>query len=71
MSENGSWTLEVDTDRIAWLDCDMPGSSANVLSAPVLRDLAAALVKVADLRPAGVVVRSAKPSGFIAGADIK
>lgn len=71
MSENGSWTLEVDTDRIAWLDCDLPGSSANVLSAPVLRDLAAALVKVADLRPAGVVVRSAKPSGFIAGADIK
>ncbi len=71
MSENSSWTLEVDTDRIAWLACDVPGSSANVLSAPVLHDLAAALAKVAELRPAGVVVRSAKPSGFIAGADIK
>jgi 3-hydroxyacyl-CoA dehydrogenase / enoyl-CoA hydratase / 3-hydroxybutyryl-CoA epimerase len=71
MTETSSWTLEVDTDRIAWLACDMPGSSTNVLSAAVLRDLAAALSKIAEMRPAGVLVHSAKSSGFIAGADIK
>lgn len=67
----GSWNLEVDTDRIAWLTCDTPGSSTNVLSAAVLKDLALALGEIRDIRPEGVVVRSAKPSGFIAGADIK
>ena len=67
----GSWTLEVDPDRIAWLTCDTPRASTNVLSAPVLRELSAALRKITELKPAGVVVRSAKPNGFIAGADIK
>jgi 3-hydroxyacyl-CoA dehydrogenase / enoyl-CoA hydratase / 3-hydroxybutyryl-CoA epimerase len=71
MSEPHSWTLEVDADRIAWLTCDMPGASTNVLSAAVLQDLAEALSKIAALRPAGVVVCSAKSNGFIAGADIK
>ncbi len=69
--ELGSWTLEVDPDRIAWLTCDTPGASTNVLSAKVLRDLSAALGKITEMQPAGVVVRSAKPNGFIAGADIK
>ncbi len=34
---------EIDADRIAWLTCDTPGASTNVLSASVLEDLAAAL----------------------------
>ena len=63
--------MEVDAERIAWLACDTPGTSTNVLSAAVLRDLAAALTKLAEMRPAGVVVHSAKRNGFIAGADIK
>jgi hypothetical protein len=33
------WKLEVDTDRIAWLTCDNPGTSTNVLSAAVLKEL--------------------------------
>jgi 3-hydroxyacyl-CoA dehydrogenase / enoyl-CoA hydratase / 3-hydroxybutyryl-CoA epimerase len=67
----GAWTLNVDADRIAWLTCDMPGSTTNVLSAPVIQDLAAALTQVAAQKPVGLVVCSAKRSGFIAGADIK
>jgi 3-hydroxyacyl-CoA dehydrogenase / enoyl-CoA hydratase / 3-hydroxybutyryl-CoA epimerase len=67
----GSWTLEVDPERVAWLTCDTPGASTNVLSAPVLRDLSAALGKITELQSTGVVVRSAKQNGFIAGADIK
>ena len=66
-----SWLLHTDSDRIAWLVCDTPGASTNVLSAQVLADLDAALSQVAELRPKGVVLRSGKPNGFIAGADIK
>jgi 3-hydroxyacyl-CoA dehydrogenase/enoyl-CoA hydratase/3-hydroxybutyryl-CoA epimerase len=67
----GAWALELDADRIAWLTCDQPGSSTNVLSAEVIRDLAAALTQAAAQKPVGLIVRSAKRSGFIAGADIK
>jgi len=71
MAESSSWSLELDADRIAWLVCDTPGTSTNVLSSVVLRDLDARLSEIIAQRPAGVVIRSAKPSGFIAGADIK
>jgi 3-hydroxyacyl-CoA dehydrogenase / enoyl-CoA hydratase / 3-hydroxybutyryl-CoA epimerase len=71
MADTRTWSLEIDADRIAWLVCDTPGASTNVLSAPVLRDLAAQLEEIAAKPPAGVVIRSAKTGGFIAGADIK
>src|SRR5580692_1495351 len=71
MAGMGAWSLEMDADRVAWLVCDTPGTSTNVLSAAVLRDLAAQLDYLAAQRPAGVVIRSAKQNGFIAGADIK
>src|ERR1700675_4233871 len=71
MADTSTWSLEIDADRVAWLVCDTPGTSTNVLSAAVLRDLAAQLADIASKRPAGVVIRSAKKSGFIAGADIK
>jgi len=71
MAETLTWSLEIDADRVAWLVCDTPGASTNVLSAAVLRDLAAQLADVAAKRPVGVVIRSAKAGGFIAGADIK
>jgi 3-hydroxyacyl-CoA dehydrogenase/enoyl-CoA hydratase/3-hydroxybutyryl-CoA epimerase len=71
MADTGTWSATLDADRIAWLVCDTPGSSTNVLSAVVLRDLATQLKDLAASRPAGVVVHSAKKGGFIAGADIK
>src|SRR3984893_9969570 len=71
MADTGTWSLEIDADRVAWLVCDTPGTSTNVLSAAVLRDLAARLADIATQRPVGVVIRSAKASGFIAGADIR
>jgi 3-hydroxyacyl-CoA dehydrogenase/enoyl-CoA hydratase/3-hydroxybutyryl-CoA epimerase len=67
----GAWTFDVDADRIAWLTCDMPGSSTNVLSGAVIRELKAALAQIALQKPVGLVVCSAKRGGFIAGADIK
>ncbi len=69
MSGN-NWTLEFDAESIAWLTCDNQSGTTNVLSGPVVRDLADKLTEIAARRPAGVVVKSAKPNGFIAGADI-
>src|ERR1700733_4133112 len=71
MADTDTWSVEFGEGGIAWLVCDTPGSSTNVLSAAVLRDLATQLDDIAAKRPAGVVIRSAKPGGFIAGADIK
>ncbi|MEA3174947.1 MAG: 3-hydroxyacyl-CoA dehydrogenase / enoyl-CoA hydratase / 3-hydroxybutyryl-CoA epimerase, partial [Gammaproteobacteria bacterium] len=65
-----AWSLEIDADRIGWLTCDTPNASTNVLSAAVVRDLAAKLEDVVSQRPNGVIIRSAKANGFIAGADI-
>ena len=70
MAEDNSWSLEFDGEGVAWLTCDMPRASANVLSAAVIGELAARLVQIRAQAPTGVVVRSAKASGFIAGADI-
>ncbi|HEX4153150.1 MAG TPA: 3-hydroxyacyl-CoA dehydrogenase NAD-binding domain-containing protein [Steroidobacteraceae bacterium] len=69
--QGSSWTVEIDAERIAWLTCDTPGASTNVLSAAVLQELSGALSQIAATKPIGVVVRSGKRSGFVAGADIK
>src|SRR3984893_5875599 len=66
-----NWSMQIDADRIAWLTCDMAEASTNVLSAEVVRELALMLAEIIALRPVGMVVQSAKPNGFIAGADIK
>jgi 3-hydroxyacyl-CoA dehydrogenase/enoyl-CoA hydratase/3-hydroxybutyryl-CoA epimerase len=71
MAAAGSWGLSVDPDGIAWLTCDVPNASTNVLSGAVLEDLAVQLKEIRSRSAKGVVVRSGKPNGFIAGADIK
>src|SRR5437879_13355987 len=68
---SGSWTLARDADSLAWLTIDKPGTSANVLSSGVLAELDGLLAALERDRPRGVVVISAKESGFIAGADIR
>lgn len=62
--------LTRDADGIAWLLFDRAGASANSLSAGVMEELDKVLSVLEVERPAGLVIRSAKPSGFIAGADI-
>ncbi|HTD12565.1 MAG TPA: 3-hydroxyacyl-CoA dehydrogenase NAD-binding domain-containing protein [Steroidobacteraceae bacterium] len=66
-----SWKSARDADGIAWLTFDKPGTSANVLSAAVLRELDALLGALEQDLPRAVIVISAKKSGFAAGADIK
>src|SRR5579871_1070722 len=62
--------LTRDADGVAWLLFDRDGASANTLSAEVLTELDTVLAAIETERPAGLVIRSAKPSGFIAGADV-
>lgn len=63
--------MERDTDGIAWLTLDKPEASTNVLSRAVLEELRELLEPLAADPPRGLVIRSGKPNGFIAGADIR
>jgi len=71
MTDASSWKVERDSDSIVWLTIDKPGTSANVLSSGVLRELDAVLDPLAASPPRALIVISAKKSGFVAGADIK
>jgi len=62
--------LTRDADGIAWLLFDREGASANTLSADVLAEFDTVLAALETERPTGLVIRSAKTSGFIAGADV-
>ena len=64
------WKLRADEDGIVWLLLDKKGTGTNTLSEDVLTELDEALAKIEQDRPRGLVIRSAKQSGFIAGADI-
>jgi 3-hydroxyacyl-CoA dehydrogenase/enoyl-CoA hydratase/3-hydroxybutyryl-CoA epimerase len=65
-----NFKLTHDGDGIAWLLFDRDGASANTLSADVMVELELVLSALESQRPAGIVIRSAKSSGFIAGADV-
>ncbi len=62
---------ELDDKGIAWLAFDREDGDTNVLSEAVLEDFDATLVEIAQGHPRGLVIHSAKPGGFIAGADVK
>lgn len=67
-----NWKQEIDADRILWLSVDRQGSSVNSFNRALiaeLNDILDGIEKNDSL--VGVIIRSAKPSGFIAGADIE
>lgn len=64
------WQLELRND-IAWLTLDVADQSANVLSREVMQQLERVLEELAPQPLQGLVIRSAKKSGFIAGADVR
>src|SRR5499427_1615697 len=66
-----NWKLETDADGIVWLSLDKADSSTNVLSADVMSELDGVLEDLAAQKPRGVIIRSAKETGFIAGADVE
>ena len=65
--------FQVDADSIGWITFDDPERKLNVLSEPVMRDLAEALDQAHTAEREGLiqalVIQSSKPSSFIAGAE--
>ena len=68
---NSAWRMTRDADDIAWLTLDRPETSANTLSRDVLVELDGLVSQLSAAPPRGVVLKSAKRSGFVAGADIR
>ncbi|OSM00265.1 3-hydroxyacyl-CoA dehydrogenase NAD-binding domain-containing protein [Magnetofaba australis] len=65
------WRWERDeTDHIVTITADAPDAGANTLSKASIEELNAILAELEDASIAGVIFRSAKPAGFIAGADV-
>ncbi|UCH53234.1 MAG: enoyl-CoA hydratase/isomerase family protein [Pseudomonadota bacterium] len=58
-------------DDIAILTLDAAGQSANVLSTEMLDELEQTLTTLAGQSLKGLVIRSGKSSGFVAGADVR
>ncbi|MCT8996997.1 3-hydroxyacyl-CoA dehydrogenase NAD-binding domain-containing protein [Chelativorans intermedius] len=65
------WRYSRDESGVVWLLLDREGESTNTLSEAVLTELDAVLDDVHGLQARGLVIRSAKAGGFIAGADIR
>lgn len=65
------WKTSVGDDNIVMLTLDRDGASVNSLSREVLAELDSLVERLAIEKPRGVVIHSAKPSGFAVGADIR
>jgi 3-hydroxyacyl-CoA dehydrogenase/enoyl-CoA hydratase/3-hydroxybutyryl-CoA epimerase len=65
------WHTELREDGIAVLSLDRKDSPVNAMSQDVLLELGDIVERLAIDPPKGVVIRSTKPAGFIAGADLK
>lgn len=65
-----NWTLTRDPDGIAWLTFDKAAATTNTLSKAAIVELNQTLDALDVNPPAGLAIRSGKPSGFIAGADV-
>jgi 3-hydroxyacyl-CoA dehydrogenase/enoyl-CoA hydratase/3-hydroxybutyryl-CoA epimerase len=65
------WRWEKDSQDLVWLTFDKQGETANTFSREALEELAAALEAIRATSPKGLIIRSAKESGFIAGADVE
>ncbi|KKL24297.1 hypothetical protein LCGC14_2416740, partial [marine sediment metagenome] len=66
----GNWRTGRDQEGILWLALDKADSSTNTISGDVLRELERYVSAAEEDLPHAVVIRSAKPGGFAAGADI-
>jgi 3-hydroxyacyl-CoA dehydrogenase/enoyl-CoA hydratase/3-hydroxybutyryl-CoA epimerase len=65
------WQAELRPDGVLVLSLDRADASVNALSQEVLFELGEIVERLGIEPPKAVVFRSAKPSGFIAGADIR
>ena len=71
MTEFNHWRIEREAGGLAWLTFDKAGESTNTLSAQAMLELSQALDAFDREPPKGLMIRSGKSAGFIAGADIE
>jgi 3-hydroxyacyl-CoA dehydrogenase/enoyl-CoA hydratase/3-hydroxybutyryl-CoA epimerase len=64
------WQRRREEDDIEWLILDQPGIGANRIDGDMLEELDRHLSDIRADKPRGLVIRSAKKNGFLAGADI-
>jgi 3-hydroxyacyl-CoA dehydrogenase / enoyl-CoA hydratase / 3-hydroxybutyryl-CoA epimerase len=65
------WKADTDAEGILVLTLDRADASVNALNRVVLDELAQIVERLSFEPPKGVVIRSGKSAGFIAGADIR
>jgi len=66
-----NWTLTQDSDSLAWLSIATPGTGLNTLSREAMAELATIVDGLESNPPKGLIIRSGKSNGFIAGANIE
>jgi 3-hydroxyacyl-CoA dehydrogenase/enoyl-CoA hydratase/3-hydroxybutyryl-CoA epimerase len=71
MSSYRHWKLEREADGVVWAILDTADSSTNTLGAEVMVELRLILDAMEKDRPTGLIFKSAKEAGFIAGANIE
>ncbi|MFK8026456.1 MAG: 3-hydroxyacyl-CoA dehydrogenase NAD-binding domain-containing protein [Gammaproteobacteria bacterium] len=64
------WQIETDDEQIIWLSLDYANGSTNILTKDVLQELKEMLEGLQSSQATGLVIRSEKTNGFLAGADI-
>lgn len=64
------WRIKVTPYRLAWVILDKHDASTNVLSRDVLAEFERIVDALAANPPVGLILCSAKTTGFISGADI-
>ena len=65
------WTIEKDSNDIAWLHFNMPDASANLLSQAAIKELDDIVKAFEKDLPKAVIILSDKKDSFVFGADIK
>lgn len=68
-----NWQLEIDTDAILWLTLDQKSSHINTLNHPVIEEFNKIIDSIIEQQKEiqGIILKSGKSNGFIAGADIQ
>ena len=59
------WTLDKDSDGVAWLGLDQQAGEMNVLSRAVLEELEKIITGLQQTPPTGLVIFSVKEKGLL------
>ncbi len=67
-----NWKLNIDDEKILWLSVDRKGEKVNTLNRDTIAEFDQIIDEIkSESELVGVVILSAKNTGFIAGADIE